>query len=229
MTGRGCASGRDCAEPGVQVPKEVPFCSTCLRAAKADIFALPDDYLDLANLIMRTAGHSDEVIARPKPGSRPNIDLGVDEHLRRLVWTIALIEGKLRDAQGLPDTGVGGVRPGFLTARAAAYLGNNIFALAILPPTWSYLDGLDREPVYRDGVDHILVLRQAHERVRAYVGLTDKLIKLPGACPGCNRPALLRMDGGDTVWCEACNRDWPYLEYRRYVALLLGVLPDGAK
>lgn len=218
--------GPECREPGFMGGEERPFCPSCLRAAADDIHALPLDYLHLAQLLLKAGGVPDEAITRPKPGSRPPIDLGVDEHMRRIVWAVGMWELILREHLSLPELPTGNVRPGFLTARGANFLVAHLADLIALPPAASYLLGYDHDPVIRDGIDAILGLRNLHAKSLMILGVTDAVIHLPGACPGCGCLQLRRFDGGDDVWCEQCKRHWPYVEYQRYVALMTVVRVD---
>lgn len=221
VSGRRCMFGDDCAEPGWLGDDHDPMCPSCYRGVAAAIDALPHDYLMLSRDLIKTGGTPDEAIARPKPKSTPPLDLGVDDLMRRLVWTAGIWEFHVRDHLGLQELPMESMRPGWLLNRAALCLVRHLPDLIRLPPVLAYLDGPDHDPVNRDGIDAALTFVHLHRRALARLGLVEPVFQLPGPCPGCNAPALRRVAGREHVWCEQCKRSWPYTEYQRYVALVL--------
>jgi hypothetical protein len=220
-----CHSGTECPNPGVQT-HEKPFCPPCLTAAAEDIADLPLAYLALAGALVKSRGAaSDERRDPNRPESSPPLNEHADALMRRVVWMVAAWEGRLEDFRARPIPSYENTRPGFLTARAAALLSGAIGELAALPCALT-ADSPHRAE-YLDGIDAVNRLRALHAVCRAFLGLTEKKIRLPGDCPGCGGLTLSRYDGGDHVACDLCKRRWPYPEYQRYVSLVTDIRADS--
>ena len=219
-----CRMGNDCRDK-TEIADEENICEDCARTAGWEIGDLPGDYFDLSNNLVPRTTPSDGMPPPPNPAeSSPPLDLSVDELMRAIVWASALWEIPLREHLALPPApdGPTGIRPGYLTSRACLLLAGRVVDLAALPPMWSYIDGVDAEPVLADGVAAIRTLRSLHRRARQKLGVTGFAIRLPGICPApsCGAADLRRSSGSDEVHCGACARRWPWTEYRRYVALV---------
>lgn len=215
-------SGHDCLSPGFVGDDSTPFCPACLREIAAAIGELPSIYVGLANRLIKTGGVGEEAhTSHNKPGSRPPIDLRVDEVMRRIVRTVGVWEIALREHLGLPGVATGKVRPGFRTARAVMLLTHQLDDLVAMPLMMISTGRADTgHVVFRDGVDAVLELKTLHRMATAVLGLNESVVRLPGDCPGCGALTLRRRDGGDEVWCDLCKRRWPYPEYQRYVSLM---------
>lgn len=188
------------------------LCDGCGSAARATIAALCYDYFDLSQLIPRSASPTEAKIARPKPESVPPIDVNAFTVRNDLAWTLLLWERHVRLAQRdeLRDTSG---REGFNVDMACRHLGPRAPVLATLPPVADYHDGLEAPVTEEDGAAGLLRLHALHRRARAFCGLTERVVKLPGECFSCGVPALRREEAGDRVWCGYCKAACAHDEY----------------
>ncbi len=216
---RRCAIGDDCREPGFLGSDAVPFCPSCLRAAALEIPDLYEQYVRVARRLVPAGGASvDEPTSRPKPSSRPPLNLAADALMRRITMVCGQWEDQLRDHLGLEQV-PGNVRSAFAVHRACALFAGRLLDLIAMPPRVFY-DCQTERLVRLDGIHAVINLRALRRRAIEFLGTEEAVIRLPGDCPGCGALALHRHDGGDVVWCEQCKRSWPYPEYERYVSLM---------
>jgi hypothetical protein len=204
-----------------------PICDSCADSAAHDISFLPLDYFDLKRDCAKPTGASDVRISRPDPHGFPLIDLFVDELCSDIEWTLRAWEIPVREVARLAPEVTAGVRPGWAVSTAATLLAAHVRVLASLPATVGYADGLAAGPVTRDGRHGITALRMLHARARSRLGLTRRVLRLPGECSQCSAWTFRRSDGGDTVWCETCGGRWTYESYRQYVTLTVVSMGDS--
>lgn len=228
-----CRMGRDCPAGNPETIDGHQICEDCARANAAEISDLLNDYFDLSNNLIGSTVPSDGMPPPPNPAeSSPPLDLTVDELMRAIVWAACIWEIPVREVLQLADAPQTRIRPGWLTHRATALLAENIHVLAALPTMWSYVDGVDGEPVMRDGIAAIRSLRSLHRRARQHLGVTGYTVRLPGTCPAdsCGAADLRRTAGREEVYCGHCARTWAWAEYRRYVSLTVSgnLLPQLA-
>lgn len=223
-----CAAGPQCAgydrATGAGAAADAgdgPLCPGCLRAAAADIAALPRDHADLTRELVPIERGLSHVAAPGADDAGVPLALDVEALQRSIFWALTVWEPPVREAAGLSPERVGGVRDAWAVARAAAVIAPRTDVLAALGPTWGFADGLDAGPVARDGEHAVAQLRGLHRRARAVAGLTRLVYELPGECSRCGAAALRRTNGSDTVRCEVCERRWTYDDYQRYVGLML--------
>lgn len=188
------------------------LCDGCWDSAHQMLSGLPLDYLDLSQLIPRSASPTEAKIARPRPSSVPPLDLNAFTLRSDIAWTLLLWEGHVRWSENSPPRDVR-AREGFNVDVAVRHLSTRINVLAALPPIDDFHDGRDAEPYEMDGAQGLLRLHALHRRARAFCGLAKKLVKLPGECFACGVPALRREEGGDKVWCGHCRAAWAHDEY----------------
>lgn len=225
IAGPGCVAQRG-AEQAAPLDGPEPLCPACLEAAGRDIRLLALDYADLIGCLRPgRGGDLDTKISVGAPRSRPPIDLTVETTQRDILWSLQVWEAPVREAAGLSPERVHGVRDRWAVRTAVSVIAPRVRLLSTLPPTWGYADGLDAGPVERDGAYAVAQLRELHRRARRLLGLTRRVVHLPGECSGCGAWRLSRDDGSDTVYCALCLRRWTIDDYHRYVGLMMNDLP----
>jgi hypothetical protein len=197
------------------------LCGDCVNVISREVRLLRLDYADLARCMARRPGGMDTKISGTSPASTPPIDLTTEATRREIHWTLTTWEPVVREVAGLPPERTRGVRGSWAVSTAVSVIAPRIALLASLPPTWGYADGLDAGPVERDGVYAVSQLRRLHGRARRILGLTSRVVSLPGECSGCGAWSLRRDDGSETVYCKDCERTWSVDDYHRYVGLML--------
>lgn len=229
MTAR-CRNGRTCVayDNGNGTAEVVgvdsgPLCEGCLNRAAYDIAELPRDYAALtAELLSPGRGGADVFVTGGDVDAPVPLALAVDELQRDIVWTLTTWEPPVNELLRCPLYATAGLRPWRAVRLAAALLASHdgIRALAALPLTCGYADGLDAGPVERDGVYALAALRELHRRADRMVGATPLTRALPGDCRQCGAAALLHVDGAATVCCGACGRRESHDDYRYRVSLV---------
>lgn len=188
------------------------LCDGCFDEAFQMLAELRYDYVDLSQLIPRSASPTDAKICRPKPSSVPPVDLNAFTLRSDLAYALLLWERHVRDAEGDPQRDTRG-REGFNVDVAVRHLSCRVNVLAGLGPVEDFHDGLDAEPYELDGAQGLLRLHALRRRARAFCGLAQRLVKLPGDCFACGAPALRREEGGERVWCGHCRAAWTHGQY----------------
>lgn len=211
-----CVMGEECIafDRTSKVPAPVVgrhLCAACELHYRRAVTLLVYDYVDLSQLIARRDGHSDVKISRPKPTSIPPIDLGIDALRAEIVTVLLVWEYDIRRAAGLRWRLPSNARAGYNVQAAAA----------VVAPRVDLLAGLGEVGGWETGVQALTRLAGLHQRARRATGLTDPAIRLPGDCPTCTVPSLIRSAGEDTVWCATCAGVWPYAEYRLWVSMMI--------
>jgi hypothetical protein len=208
------------------MPDGLSLCPWCHERVKADILALPRDYLDLTlRARVRMRARSSEI----RPASRLSY-IPMDEYAeatyRCIFWTLTCWEQVVRDRSGLADVDYSGMRPGRVVDLCARVIAHRLQVLAGAPPVWGYFDGADQEPADRSGMDAIDDLRRLHRRAMVILDLSDPITHMPGPCPGCGRAALRRRAESDFVHCADCNHRIPHEDYPLIILEQLGVKLD---
>jgi LSD1 subclass zinc finger protein len=214
------AFDRNAGVPAVSAPKNL--CPSCESHYTRVMKMLVYDYLDLSRIIARSNTFSDDKIARPKPQSTPPIDLTIDTLRSQLVWTVGIWETHVRAAAGLPWRSYLGARDGFNVNTGCTILAPRVDLLAGLPPVLAWHDGHGSpEPFEMPGTEGLLRLAEINRRSRYATGVTERTVRLPGDCPDCGAPTLMRLAGADEVSCAVCRTVWPYATYRQWVSMMI--------
>lgn len=199
-----------------------PLCDGCLGRAAADIAALPRDHAALAAELAPAGRGNAPHVSGGDPEAPIPLALPVDALQRDIAWALAVWEAPVREAAGLPCPPVPSWWAGRAVAAAVRVIAPRVRLLAGLGPTWGYADGLDAGPVERDGVAGISALSALHVAAERAVGATLATRMVQGLCQGCGAPALLRVDGSDSVACRVCERSQTLGQYEQYIGLILG-------
>lgn len=226
-----CVFGESCIafDPTVQAPALAvrgPLCDPCLDVASRDINALVLDYRDLEQRLPAGGSILSTRVSGGATDASTPLNLHVEELQAAIAWTLTAWEPPVREAARLPPERVDRVRSGWAVATAVRVIGPRVDVLAALPLTCGFADGLAAGPVERDGVDAVASLIGLHRRARSMLGLTTRVVRLPGACLDCGAAALERADGADAVGCAVCGQWRTGEEYRRYVAMAVGSVQD---
>lgn len=195
------------------------LCEPCENEFTLMMKSLVSDYIGLSRMIARANGFYDEKTARPKPASSPPIDLGVDELRSDMVRVVGIWEREVRTYVGLPPRPPGSVRQGYALHEGVKVLWPRVDLMAGLGPTLPTVHLARYRPVALSGKDALFCLRALHWRARSKIGLQPREYRLPGDCPGCSSPLLVRVDGEDLVRCSACTSVLTYVQYQRLVSL----------
>ena len=229
-----CAFGLECKNPhndrpvadGANPPAICPACEAHYRRV---LGLLVYDYVDLSQQLGESGASSEAKIARPKPQSRPPINLHAHTVRSAIADTLRFWETctvvQLGHTQPDPR-----VREGFAVRRAAGYLARHLHALSMLdiePDTGAGIE-VGATPNEAAGVAALAQLEHLHEAARRVCGLTAKKISVPGHCPGCASATLTRVDGSDTVRCGRCGQVQTLDDYWRTVSLIVHENPTDA-
>ncbi len=224
-SGRHCVSDTRCraydrlAKLAAPVTR-TPLCAACLDRDRADIQALPVDYLDLAQLHEASLSQALRDRTSGSHESPTLIALQVEELQAEIVHAATLWEAEVRAAAHLAvaehaapvaawhttlshPTPAGGGRPGHQVKRASDILTAHLHALANLPPTAVHPTGCEDDPTDMTGVDAIEHLTSLHGRARGILGRTSPQPWIPGDCPnpGCGaRDADPVWEKGGPLW-----------------------------
>lgn len=225
-----CARGYRCIDAetigetrqGREIAAEAGLCPSCERIAERAIRHLPTDYVQLHQLLAKTKTAGGVPVSGTRELPVP-IDLAVEAllaeiHHETLCWaeSVAEILGADVDTQALRT-----YRPAVLVQHAADHLVDHLAVLLALRDVvhivWT--DG-QRDAVDRHGYQGAVALLALHERALAHLGLTRLTHHLPAPCPSCERCALRRHDGDDTVECAACAHRLTWDDYQALCNLL---------
>ncbi|QWF78732.1 hypothetical protein HUW46_02130 [Amycolatopsis sp. CA-230715] len=198
------------------------LCAACTRHLHQAIVDMPRDYLDLETALTGIRDGLRQVVAGTPDPPVP-ISLTIEAAQAELLheaqcWaeSVAEVLGIDWDTQNAQRS-----RPGIVLDRAQRLLTSGLSAFLALRNVihtgwtngeWTILD--------RDGLDGALVLIDLHHRIRALTGQRRLVNHLPVPCPRCERLALGREDGDDTITCAACNRAYTWEEYEKLCTLL---------
>lgn len=204
------------------------MCDGCLGRGRFDIEALRRDYAALTAELVPAGGRPrDAHVSGGDPDAPVPLALNIDALQRDIAWTLAVWEPPVRELLGLDTPPAGNVRGSWAVGRGARLLARQVRALAALPPTWGYADGLDAGPVERDGVYAVASLRTLHGTAQRMLGATTAApltTSLPGSCPSCGATgSLLTADGSGRVLCAVCGAAHSRDEYRRSYGM--GIVP----
>lgn len=190
--------------PGIA--RSTPLCEGCRRRSESELNLLRYDYVDLSQLIPARDGHSDAKIARPKPASKPTIDLQVFTLRGEIAYALRVTEVALRVYLGDRVPAELPVREGFAMDNSIRYLQPRVDELAGMPATEAHwrLSGTVTETL--SGPEVLLLLGRLHHRARKICGLEPMTITVPGMCPSCSTASLRRKDDDDDkIWCIHCR------------------------
>lgn len=211
-----CLLGENCSvfdrvtkTPGLSLHN--PLCEGCHSKAKRELNLLRYDYVDLSQLIPKRDVQSEARIARPKPSSKPPIDMAVFTLRSRIAGVCVGVEVVLRQRLGMLHSGPLPAREGYALTAAIRYLEPRICDVARLPAMAG--DFCDEGDDF-DGPQIILFFSTLHARARKVCGLEPRTVRVPGFCPSCSVPALQRLDDDeDRLWCSYCSARMSRVEY----------------
>lgn len=202
----------------------VPYglCDACTRRIVRAVDELPRDYTAL-ELLLGGGGQGLREIVAATPELPAPISLTLASAQAEIVheaqcWaeSVAEVLGIYWDTQAARDS-----RPGPVLQRATRLLSANVDTLLALPDVvhtcWTYGTWT---PLERDGLTGALVLADLHHHARKLTGHTRLINHLPVPCPRCERMALEREDGHDTVSCSACGNAWTFDQYAHLCGIL---------
>ncbi len=203
------------------VTRASPICEGCTNRCEKQLHLLKYDYLDLSQLIPANPAPSEAKIARPKPASRPPMDMNIYVLRGQIAYTLFTAADAL--AQFLGDTGPGwrDMREGYAVTVNVSYLHYRVPDLARMPRTERAWD-LQTDVVNAlSGPEVMVLFSLLHRRARKACGLDAKLITVPGYCPKCNVPSLRRADDNPgKISCAGCRHamsEQDYLAAQRVV------------
>jgi len=231
---RSCALGDGCysrqrANEGplrAYVGETPGLCDPCTEMIRADVRALPRDYVDLSILARTRAGRRRAQTAGIRPAdvlSFVPLDEICESACRSIYWALTCWEQVVRDRAELSDVDYTQVRPGWAVDSCVRFIANRLDLLAATPLTHGFFDGPDEAIVQRDGADAIEQLRRCHRRAMAILDLTDPVTHMPGPCPQCGDAALRRRAEEEWVYCHACRHRLPHGDYPKIILAQLGV------
>lgn len=211
---------------GARINASHGLCPTCTRHATSAIEELRGDYETLSNLIgMSRPGMGDKVSSSrdlPVP-----VNLAVEALRAEMVFETACWATSVAHTSRIQwgARSLRSIRPEVRLARAARLLSRSVPVLlalrGVVHAVWS--DGR-RVPMERDGLDGALLLLDLHYRAKAVAGLRRLVHRLPAPCSYCQRLALERPDGSDTIRCAGCGSCWTWEEYEQRCTLLVAEL-----
>lgn len=198
-----------------------PLCQGCENSLVATFNQLRLDYVDLTQLLPPADARNEAgKIFRPKPESRPNMNISAFALRGEIAWTVAVVANAVRETTGTPRRQPSmPVREGFGLDCDLRYLEPRAADLAGLRDVhcWPY----DSDERYvTDGPAIIVALRTLHSRARRMCGTQPKILALPGNCPFCRLATFRRHDDDENnIWCAKCRRKYTAHEYGRAVRL----------
>lgn len=197
------------------------LCHSCEERYRRIVGLLVYDYVDLSQLIGRRSRLPEEHLSRPKAASVPPIDLWIEALRRDIAFSLSVWEPHVREDAGLPQRATLNAREGFNVDAAVRTIAPRVDLLAAIERVYARHDGVQLPPTVRDGIEGLSRLAALHDLTRRVTGVAKTGWTLPGDCPECHVSALRRYDGEEWVSCGACRRTWPYVEYQRWVRLVV--------
>ncbi|GAB3889047.1 hypothetical protein [Terrabacter terrigena] len=194
------------------------WCTDCLDAIKGAVRRLPDlaawlwdrghagAGIDLGRLSTVRAERGSST--KGSPSLSPSWD-ACDE----IVTWAAAVEDKVRARLGI-EARDGDWWNGTSEHRATV-LSTSVWWILARPVTWSLPEA------ERWGLE----VQRLAKRAEKLSG-RDELVHHLGACPHCDRRALIRIDGEDVVHCERCRRRWTEDEYQWLVRVAVAAAKD---
>lgn len=226
--GSRCANHEtDAATPtikrGAPINAAEGLCHTCTRQLHRAIVDMPRDYLDLESALTGIRDGLRQVVGGTPELPVP-ISLTIEAAQAELLheaqcWAESTAEviGVWWDTQRAQHS-----RPGIVLERAKRLLTGGLSAFLalrnVVHTAWACGEWVTLD---RDGLDGAIVLFDLHHRARTLTGLTRLVNRLPTPCPRCERVALERADGSETITCAACGRPYTWNEYRQLCGLYL--------
>lgn len=198
------------------------LCDACTRHLERAIVDLPRDYVDLETALHGTTrGLRQLVSGTPELPTPPDLTIHAQQEAllhEAQCWAESTADriGVEWDTQDARDS-----RPGAVLQRASQLLSGALSAFLALRDVVhiGWINGTCT-PHYRDGLDGADTLLNLQHRTRALTGHKKLVHQLPVPCPHCERSALTREDGDDTIECAACALRMTWEEYERSCTLL---------
>lgn len=188
-----------------------PLCPGCHSRASVEINLLRYDYVDLTNQLPLKDGRNEVQIFRPKPESRPPMNVEAFDLRTEIVQAVvraAFVAGWRANPAGQ--------REGFVLDAAAQALRARLDDLAGVGETegwWNSRTGLTEA---LSGPEVLMLLGVLHRRARRLCGLDAPILCIPGDCPGCCASSLRRrQDNTDWIWCASCGAQLTRSRYRQ--------------
>lgn len=187
------------------------LCHACHSRASVEINLLRYDYLDLTNQLPVKDQRNEVQIFRPKPESRPPMDLEVFSLRTEIVQAVvraATVAGWRSNAAG--------VREGFALDVAASALRARLDDLAEVGVTEGWWNGRTGLCEALSGPEVLMRLGALHRRARRLTGVDSPILRIPGDCPSCCAAALRRReDNTEWIWCSSCGAQLTRSRYRQ--------------
>jgi hypothetical protein len=199
-----------------------PLCQGCRDRLRGDLNGLRYDYVDLTQLLPAAPAPGElGKIFRPKPESKPNINMAALGLRGDIAWLVAVVATCLRRRAGMQHTYTPSpVREGYRLDHDVRYLVERTDDIASLPALNGHWDAEKDHPEVLDGVQVVQRLSGLHSRARKMCGTEPKTMTVPGFCSGCGTPSLRRHDvDTDKIWCVHCPGRWNAADYGRMVRL----------
>lgn len=206
--------------PGLSHHRQL--CHGCNDKIRSELNLLRYDYVDLTQLLPPAEVRNElGKIARPKPESKPAMNMAAF-HLRgHIAWLVAVVAAEVRKTVGGPRHHRLPVREGFALDADVKYLSERLDDVAALPVTRVWADPGKPARGELSGPQMLQALRSLHHRARKMCGTEAPMVTLPGWCPDCQTPSLRRQD--ELIWCVHCRRKFSAVEYGQAVRLQLPI------
>lgn len=222
-----CGFDKDCVAydahiqcPGYSGPQ--PVCPGCHDRGQRDLNLLRYDYVDLSQLIPQADARNDARIFRPRPESKPPINIHVWQLRADIAYQVMLTARHLREALGSARYHPEPSREGWRLDHDLRYLGDHVLDLAAQPAVEHYWTTDVLEVTSRDGLGMLAALQALHRRARRVCGTDPRTITVPGECSKCSTPSLRRHDDDPgIIWCVHCRHKISGDEYTKMVRMQL--------
>lgn len=155
--------------------------------------ALPELWVRLHSRLAKGSQGPSEGLSRPRPGSRPPLQVHVLDTLLAVPLRLAFWANETLAGRG--SVGVEGQRPGHVLT-AAIHI----------------LDSLDESLRWTDEAwDYLVSLGQQHRRMTVLIGLEPTTTRLATPCPSCDQHVvpLWRDAKREVVTCTVCSDVFP--------------------
>lgn len=216
-----CSLGANCSVwdsrlkmPGVSI--SIPICEGCRNRTLSELQMLRLDYVDLTQMLPPSSSPAEVRIFRPKPESRPPLDMQVFTLRHQIAHVVLLADCAVRERYGprlAPPA-----REGAALDHALRHLGTRVGDLARLSGVEGYWDPSAELTAILDGPGMLLLFGALHRRARVQLGLNAATLAMPGECPSCQVAALRqRADEPQRLWCQACKT---VLDRRSYLEIV---------